>query len=1398
MYMGGYSSVASKAPTTGNANAAVGETVVRNVSVIMDSAQFTSCIAMSLHFPGNSFGTNAYGGSLSFFIGAYAWSFSSFFNSSSACAATSASGLSVSVSDAPCSNCGVSVSSGNSFAANAYGGSLSAMHIGAYAWSWSAAASSSSACAATSASGLTVGVRNASCSTCNAISSALKSYAANAYGGLLSAMHIGAYAWSWSEGTKSKSTCEATTANKLDVSVIDTQCSACIASVNGQYFQDLSPISLSSWGANACGGLLSAMHIGAYAWSWSGNSNSTCVATNAQGIVVDIRNVRCLGLCSALVVTTRMMYGGTARGGSNSLLHVGDVAWSWGQRANVVSSAISSSTSISSCGATNANDIDVNASNLPCPSCFVFLQTSSSSLFGVNAHGGLISALHVGALAWSYGFSDLTDTRSTCEPTIASRLSVQIINTPGSQCYSGVNNSGKSYGVLASGGMISAAYVGAHAWSFSSFSSSRSECQTTHVSGLIVNVSNVSCIRCLGFVLTGSSFGANAYGGVLSAMYIGAYAWSVGFNTGISERDRAGYAAVESTIVQNSQIFVLSSVFQDCIIISSSYVSGSQDASVVLGGAVAVIQSPQVFPDRRMASASATNNTGFNLTVLILNSNFLNCSAITYSSSVPRQLASSGGGGAVFAKSPALSSFAATDSNFKNCEVQVLSGTSAADPSQRLSPALASILYIKSSNVGNTPNSIGGALAVDARGSNVSVVEIASSIFFNCKAYGANVSNLVVRGGAVDVSHAASVVVRNTSFDKCQVLDSLKSGAVGEIVSGGAGLSVALAKTVRVQQSRFDATNGQDSSQTSTGLLILTADALRTHVHVQDTSFESKAAVLRFECATNDGIRSVKCASSDVLSLSASNSTVIQSREQNDLSSSNLPLLSFGDGLRLSFREFRMQCLPENVVLKEISQNSANIEYSCGKCRAFEISLTGSDTFLEDLPSSFEMQCVRVSEKGQSRCPLGVSNCDTFVSVSKGFWTDFSESGLMIVERCPFGYCGCESDLSGSCQLAPPLSIGRNKNPLCMGNRIGTLCGRCPADSTQSLNGRTCVKNEVCIKNLWWVWTISIIGWSLYALYIVLSCGEFSDNTISCVLFYFQVSSFASIPDDSGVVELSQFRSFLMLYESSCYAPNLTAYSAYATQLIGPLFVLVFSLSWTWLLRALQPRLQQRNIQMHASYSGTLAAATLFCFSSVAQVVFTLVECTSYDGRGVVLIDGSVRCLDGTWKLLIAVVVLLCLCPVVFAAALWLNKLDDNARAVVCRNFTEPAFYWGALTLAFRLLISLVQFLEAQYPNLLAFVCMLLSVGMLVVLMHTRPHLLTLTFWVDVVCFLSLIAQFGLQTIFTTAEFLAIAPSQEQKNFFETLRILASLFRFAFSSVAAKCLIQAQSSHRVP
>jgi hypothetical protein len=168
----------------------------------------------------------------------------------------------------------------------------------------------------------------------------------------------------------------------------------------------------------------------------------------------------------------------------------------------------------------------------------------------------------------------------------------------------------------------------------------------------------------------------------------------------------------------------------------------------------------------------------------------------------------------------------------------------------------------------------------------------------------------------------------------------------------------------------------------------------------------------------------------------------------------------------------------------------------------------------------------------------------------------------------------------------------------------------------------------------------------------------------------------------NAILEFALVRS-LVAFSSACYAPSLSAYSATAAKLIGPLFVLFFSMAWAWSLQAFQSRLQKRDIRLHVTYSGTLTASVLFCFSSVAKVVFTLLECTSYDDRGVVFVNGTVSCQDANWQALMFTAVLLCLFPVVFAAALWLNnKLPEDARAVVCRNFTEPVFYWGAVTLA--------------------------------------------------------------------------------------------------------------------
>ncbi len=300
VYMGGYSSVFAD---KGAAVAAVGDTVVRNVSVILEKTEFTSCSARSSIFSElGASGTNvfdgsthAYGGSYSFYVGAYAWSFS-LISSSSVCGATIVSGLSVSVSNTLCSNS--TVTSSGSLGANSYGGSMSVVHIGTYAWSASPSSSSSfsssSACGETSASSLSVSVSNAPCSNCSAVTSSTKLHGANSYGGSMSVMHIGAYAWSSSilnkgstgrSSSGSSSACGATIASGMSVSVSNAPCSNCSAVTS----------SANSFGANSYGGSMSVVHVGAYAWSFSAGgfgvaSASFCNSTRTEALVVSISN----------------------------------------------------------------------------------------------------------------------------------------------------------------------------------------------------------------------------------------------------------------------------------------------------------------------------------------------------------------------------------------------------------------------------------------------------------------------------------------------------------------------------------------------------------------------------------------------------------------------------------------------------------------------------------------------------------------------------------------------------------------------------------------------------------------------------------------------------------------------------------------------------------------------------------------------------------------------------------------------------------------------------------------------------------------------------------------------------------------------------------------------------
>lgn len=204
-------------------------------------------------------------------------------------------------------------------------------------------------------------------------------------------------------------------------------------------------------------------------------------------------------------------------------------------------------------------------------------------------------------------------------------------------------------------------------------------------------------------------------------------------------------------------------------------------------------------------------------------------------------------------------------------------------------------------------------------------------------------------------------------------------------------------------------------------------------------------------------------------------------------------------------------------------------------------------------------------------------------------------------------------------------------------------------------------------------------------------------------------------------------------------------------------------------------------MDLSVSYSGTLAVTVLFVFSNVSSVVFTLVECSSYSAPdAVVYIDGTVPCKDAKWSVLVFVAALLFLFPAAFAVVLRLKNFPQSAGDAVCGKCNTSMFYWGAVTLTFRLLISVTLFMRVDFPNLLAFLRLLLSTGVFFLLVYFRPYVRPRTFWVDVACYVCLIAQFGLQTIATTRDFLGDSESSDhvRPNFFFGTTTAASVIRW--------------------
>jgi hypothetical protein len=409
-------------------------------------------------------------------------------------------------------------------------------------------------------------------------------------------------------------------------------------------------------------------------------------------------------------------------------------------------------------------------------------------------------------------------------------------------------------------------------------------------------------------------------------------------------------------------------------------------------------------------------------------------------------------------------------------------------------------------------------------------------------------------------------------------------------------------------------------------------------------------------------------------------------------------------------------------------------------------------------------------------CPFGISSCSTIANVTVGFWANFMADGNMSdATRCPPNYCGCRNILKysePSCQLFPPFAAEfQPDNALCSGNRNGVLCGGCRQNFTQSLNGFSCVHNDICSETWPWVWTISVLGYVAYALYIVIKSVKLNSGLITSVLFYGQLSSFASLPYQlsegsqdpfpTWFSTVTQFGSILSLYDRSCYGLDMGAYAATAAQLCGPAIVLLASLLLTAAAQRLLPRfapfLQKRKIEIRISFRATLINVILLLFSSISSVVFQLITCRRVGDVDVVFIDGTRKCEGRVYEALIAVAALLSVMPVAFWALLKFNRIPAPAKAAVCSAYTDSRYYWVVIALLFRFLMTVVFATAREFPSVTAFALLICSVCMGYLLVWLRPYVEHRTYCMDLFCHACLIVQFALQILVRDSESLGVA-----------------------------------------
>jgi hypothetical protein len=1335
-----------------------GYTAFSNSSFTFSTNTIISCSASSSS-NSRADGANVYGGGLSVVTGAYSFSFGTSSSSSGTISSvlgnTETSNSSLRISSNSFMNCSASSTSkeSRSHGANVYGGGMS-IAFGVYSYGLF---SGSIVDGGTAVFSSVYTITNNSLMFCSALASSVDGHlGSNTHGGAIS-VAIGAYSYHrfyFALGSHVIGTTEVSRSSFIILGNILTNCT-----VSTSTYPQPGSFSSAS-GSNSYGGGISFL-VGAYSFSQVWHS-SVSGNTSMSGINYSISKNIFTG-CKASSATGGVSNGANVYGGCLSI-----VAGAYSYSIRIESSVR---------GSTQVNNTDFNISNNSFTDCKVssysgfdtvddnapFLSTN-----GLNTYGGCISLL-LGVYSYSDRISSSVDGAITLSNSIYIMSFNALTNCYAVSAPSSPSDSGNpvvsslpsitSYGANSYGGGLSV-MIGAYSYCQTNMYTSES---SSSVAGSIT-VSNTSFIISRS-IFTGchaqsspgsTSNGASTYGGGMSFL-LGAYSYSQGRSSIIGD-----------IIVSAFNLEISDTSMSGCgsFSRSSSFSSDSQS----FGGAVSIMFEPYSYPK---FYSSANRAVVWSSMVQISRSHFRDCFSSTKATSCSAG-SSNAAGGALFVSIP-NGLVTVSSSYFTNCSVEALCAVS-------LSQSF----------------SLGGALSFF----HVCNATIESTKVAHCTAKGAaQATNVFVSGGGVFVQALKVLTVKNSSISFCRVVDAFST----LLQSGGGALGAHNMTSVEIADSHFH--SNSDSSSTGVVFVQQLTEAYTLlnitggSVLSMSSSINSVLPALKFSCGMNCSVEQQKRMQLSVLS-----STLLAQSETLKCRSAivmSIPLWS-SVLAQNSFVTCNFQGTEGLAVLVSNASDSQTILASCSPCETpFEIALTSTNLNLGEFSSIKQRNCCHALSlisgfsSSAQRCPFGIATCSTTVSVVPGFWAKFSANGsISDAVFCPSKYCGCQyspssfSNTSG-CEIFPIFSpeFASKVDPLCINNRSGVLCGGCKEHFTQSLNGFSCISNDVCRSNLGWMWAVTALGFSVYSFFIVRKSLIKSSGLVMCVLFYGQMSSFTSIPPiieaqtqnsaASWISQMTQFESVLSLFESTCYGPNMGAYDATLAKLSGPIIVAIVALAITVSVNKLQSLFvrffRKHHAEVHISLDATAFNVLLLLFSSVIRVVLQLITCVDIklhteESSTVVFIDGTKECRGIEYQVLVAAASLLSLVPFLFFVGLKFEKISIHTRAILCSAYIDSKHYWIAMSLLFRFSITALSATVApKIPSIAAMTQCVCTMCMLLLLVALRPYVHQRTFYMDVLCHVCLIIQFLLQCVARASESLGVSVTRDNELFYNTI-----------------------------